>query len=321
MPPNSEDADEARPLLEATVRRFVSPHADIVRHETRRRPVQASTSDVVHHELLVRTNAHEPPRTVGLVTKRAPLAERRVLRLLGEVVPDLVPFSHTFDLSTNDVAWTCMEDLGSVTRPNSLAPIDLAVFDSEARGLARIHAAFLDRTNDLDWLPTIDRAYFERCIHEWFWRPAWERALSNDDFRAEFASAIPVVEHAAATIVDEMAALNAEEGARTLTHTDLHPSNELLRDGEVHFIDWGAAHVGTLYLDIPHLFHTPELAARYRGALERRDVLVSPSDFEERYRVAARYTALRYMWWTLDEWLSDRSASVWVRHYLDRLTS
>lgn len=315
------DAGDTRTLLQATLRRFVAPSAEIVRHEFHALRAHASTADVVRHDLHVRTAGHGARRVVRLVTKRAPLHERRVLKLLGETVPDLVPFNFTFDLATNELAWVCMQDLGSVARPNSLAPIDLNVIDSEARGLARIHAAFLGRTSDLAWLPTVDRAYFERCIHEWFWRPAWDRALAHADFRAEFADAIPTVERAAASIVADMTALNAEDGARTLVHTDLHPSNELIHEGEVRFIDWGAAHVGTLYLDLPHLIHTPTLARRYRAALERVGVLVPLSDFEERYRVAARYIALRYMWWALDEWAADRSMSVWVRHYLDRLRS
>lgn len=321
MPFTEEDARDTRALLQETLRRFVSPSAEIVRHEFRPLRAHASTANVVRHDLRVRTAAHAAPLAVSLVTKRAPLHERRVLALLGETVPDLVPFSFTFDLTTNESAWVCMRDLGNVARPNSLAPIDLAVFDSEARGLTRIHAAFLTRANDLAWLPTVDRAYFERCIHEWFWRPAWERALAHDDFRAEFADAIPAVERTAASIVDDMTALNAEDGARTLVHTDLHPSNELIHEGEVRFIDWGAAHVGTLYLDVPHLFHTSTLARRYRDALERVGVVVPLADFEERYHVAGRYIALRYMWWTLDEWATDRSMSVWVRHYLDRLRS
>ena len=46
---------------------------------------------------------------------------------------------------------------------------------------------------------------------------------------------------------------------------------------------------------------------------------ISAPDFAERYRVAAHYIALSYMFWTLEAWQEDRSMGMWVRHYLDQL--
>jgi hypothetical protein len=45
------------------------------------------------------------------------------------------------------------------------------------------------------------------------------------------------------------------------------------------------------------------------------DGLAPPAD----YRVAARYTALRYLWWTLEAWREDRGAAGWVEHYVAML--
>jgi thiamine kinase-like enzyme len=112
-----------------------------------------------------------------------------------------------------------------------------------------------------------------------------------------------------------MAALYAEGDALTLVHTDINPSNVLMLDGVPYFIDWEAAHYGPFYLDVPHHFFTPALAEYYREALAEQGIEVPRARFAERFRIAARYTALRYMWWTFDAWRGDHSADVWVRHY------
>jgi thiamine kinase-like enzyme len=111
------------------------------------------------------------------------------------------------------------------------------------------------------------------------------------------------------------AALAAEGDALTLVHTDLNPSNVLQHAGGVYLVDWQAAHYGPAYLDVPHHFHTPALAEHYRAALAAQGRALAPRAFYARWRVAARYTALRYMWWTLAAWREDAAAAVWVRHY------
>ena len=115
-----------------------------------------------------------------------------------------------------------------------------------------------------------------------------------------------------------MAGLAAAAPA-TLVHTDLNPSNVLVRRERPYVIDWQAAHAGPLHLDLPHHLHTVALAAGYRRALAARGVEIDASAFAVQYRTAARYTALRYLWWTLDAWREDRAAGVWVEHYVAML--
>ena len=251
------------------------------------------------------------------MTKRAHLAERRVLALLAAQGHACVPFSHAVESTLDGPALVCLEDLGRRHRPTSLDPIEPALVRREAAGLAAIHAANAARPPDLAWLPRTDRPYFERQIHQVNWRPAWERAVADAAFVRAFGPSIRPVEAAAARIVDEMAALAAEAGAATLAHTDLNPGNVLIRRGRPYFIDWDAAHHGCPYLDLPHHLHTPDLAEHYRRALTALGQQISAADFAERYRVASRYTALRYMWWALDAWRADsHRAAEWVRHYL-----
>ena len=128
-------------------------------------------------------------------------------------------------------------------------------------------------------------------------------------------SYIDRVEGAAEAIVDEMTGLSEEEDALTLVHTDINPSNVLLLEGVPYIIDWEPAHYGPFYLDVPHHFFTPELAERYRVALAERGMTVAQSEFMRRFHIAARYTALRYMWWTLEAWREDPSEKAWVLHY------
>ena len=39
---------------------------------------------------------------------------------------------------------------------------------------------------------------------------------------------------------------------------------------------------------------------------------ISPSEFAERYRVAARHIGLRYMWWTPEYWIEDPKQIPWL---------
>lgn len=189
----------------------------------------------------------------------------------------------------------------------------------EVAGLASIHVANWNRASDLPWLPKADRAYFARMIEEVYWRPHWARIVQDPKFYALFAPDLPLIEAAAATIVDDMVAIYDEADNLTLVHTDINPSNVLLLDGHPYFIDWHAAHYGPCYLDIPHHFFTPALAEYYRQALAKQGIDIPQTNFAERFRIAARYTALRYMWWTFEAWSADPANEIWVRHYFSMI--
>ena len=94
----------------------------------------------------------------------------------------------------------------------------------------------------------------------------------------------------------------------------------LVQNGKPYFIDWQAAAWGTLYLDLPHHHCTLAQAEWYRLALAARGYAIRPDVFAARYRVAARYIGLRYIWWTLDYWLSDPTQTAWVQHYVGLVT-
>ena len=303
---------EVRALLEETVAQHVDPVARI--EAVRELPVSAGMSgaEVKRYELRLRGARGQETR-VRLVTKEASLGERLTLAHLGEQRLSGVPFNHTLDLQTDTVALVCMQDIGSTTRPTSLEAVSEEVVRREAAALAGIHAA--NRGLDGGWLPRADRAYYAGMIRDVAWQPHWVEAISDVRFRAEFGDYIDSVEGAAKTIVDEMAALSVVEGVFTLVHTDINPSNVLLLDGVPYIIDWQPAHYGPFYLDVPHHFFTPELAEQYRVALAEQGVTVTKAEFMSRFRIAARYTALRYMWWTLEAWREDPREKAWVLHY------
>ncbi len=307
-------------LLQATVERHVSSAARVISVEAV--PIGAGMSEAAVRRYRVDVSVAGRSRSITLVTKLAPLVERRVLTLLQAQGHRCVPYSHTLDLTGAAPALICLEDLGDERRPTSLDPIPDAFFAREADAVAGIHAANFDREDDLPWLPRVDRAYFVNALEQQFWRPAWERALADDGFVDMFRPWIAIVEAAAARSADEMTALAGEAEWRTLVHTDLNPSNVLVRDGRPGIIDWHAAHVGPLYLDIPHHFCTLDQAEHYRRALAGHGRQIPAADFAARYRVAARYTALRYMWWTLDAWRqAPATYTDWVLHYFGMLGS
>ena len=152
------------------------------------------------------------------------------------------------------------------------------------------------------------------------WRPAWETAVADARFATTFRDAIPRVEAAAATIVEDMDALLHESASQTLIHADLNPSNVLVYDGHPYFIDWQTAMRGSFYIDLPHHHCTLTQAEHYRQALAAHGHVISRQDFAERYRVAARYIGFRYMWWTLEYWLADQTQTPWVQHYINLVT-
>jgi len=213
-----------------------------------------------------------------------------------------------------------MQDVGDTTRPTSLEPITKLELEREAMGLASIHAANFAQAAMLGWLPKVDRGYLEDMLFQRTWRPAWEQALSSPAFVETFSGAIPRVEAAAATIVEDMTSLVDNAQAQTLIHADINPSNVLVQADTPYFIDWQVAMWGPLYLDLPHHHCTLAQAELYRRALAAHGYTIAPEVFAAHYRVAARYIGLRYMWWTLDYWLSDPSQTAWVQHYIGLVT-
>jgi aminoglycoside phosphotransferase (APT) family kinase protein len=303
-------------LLEQTLARFVDAGARLT--EVTALDIQPGMSGALVRRYTIRYTSGGLNAATSLVTKVATRQEWNVLRYLNAQRQPNVPFVHTLDESDADHVLLCMQDVGGTTRPTSLEPITDS--ELEAAGLASIHAANFTQATMLDWLPKVDRRYLEEMLFQRTWRPAWEQALASPKFAETFRSAIPRIEAAATTIVEDMTSLLEDTQAHTLIHADINPSNVLVQQGTPYFIDWQSAMWGPLYLDLPHHHCTLAQAELYRRALGARGHAIPPDLFAAQYRVAARYIGLRYMWWTLEYWLSDPSQTAWVQHYIGLVT-
>jgi aminoglycoside phosphotransferase (APT) family kinase protein len=307
------------PLLEATLRYMVHADATLLDASSQTITRGVSGAEVRRHSVGVRV-PDGPDTVISLITKMSDRIERSTLAHLNAQGQPAVPLSHARAVDLDGPDWICLQDLGDDGRPDVLSPLPEETLVSEVAGLASIHAVNAAGVEELTWLPRADREYARSMIDDVFWRPHWESVVTQNDFHEEFGTWLPRVEAAAAKVVDEVAALDADPGDRTLVHTDINPGNVLVHDRKAFFIDWNDAHRGSFYLDLPHHLCTLELAERYREVVERFGVAINPSDFEERYRIAARYTALRYMWWTFEAWRDDRDvAGEWILHYFGML--
>ena len=306
-------------LLAQTLARFVEPAAQI-QHIGYVDLESGMSGAAVRRYTIAYATAAGAPATTSLVTKVVERREWLTLRHLNAQQQLNVPFAHALDDGHGEHVLICMQDAGDITRPTSLEPITEAELAREASGLASIHIANADHTAALDWLPIVDRGYIEAMIFQRTWWPAWQSAIATPAFVDTFGPDIPHVEAAAATIVDDLADMLADSSAHTLIHTDLNPSNVLVHNGTPYFIDWQSAMRGPFYLDLPHHHCTLAQAEHYRHARAAHGRPIAAPEFARRYRVAARYIGLRYMWWTLEYWLSDPTQAAWVRHYIGLVT-
>lgn len=309
--------ESLRELLAHTLQRHVAAGARI--EDIRSEPLRGgmSGSAVVRHT--VRYTSTSGAASTSLITKHAEPHEWRVLQHLQSQRQPNVPFAHAIEGADGERVTICMQDVGDQNRPTSLEPISETELAREAAGLAAIHSANFGQGGP-DWLPPMTQDYVHDMLFVRAWRPAWEAAIADVRFAAAFREPIPHVEAAAVAIVDDMRALLAEPSAQTLIHADLNPSNVLVYNGQPYFIDWQTAMRGPFYIDLPHHHCTLAQAEHYRQALAARGVAIPRHEFAERYRVAARYIGLRYMWWTLEYWREDPTQTPWVQHYLGLVT-
>ena len=305
-------------LLLTTLQRFVADDAQIVSSTSI--PLQGGMSGSAVARHTIQYTAARGASTISLITKDADRHEWRVLQHLQSQQQPNIPFAHTIDTGDDERLQICLQDVGDQNRPTSLDPITDTELAREAAGLAAIHAANFQPQAALDWLPAMSSSSIHDMLFVRAWRPAWERAVADPHFATAFRATIPRIEAAAATIVADMQALLNEPAAQTLIHADLNPSNVLVDHGQPYFVDWQTAMRGPFYIDLPHHHCTLTQAEHYRQALAAHGHRVSRQDFAERYRVAARYIGLRYMWWTLDYWREDPTQTPWVQHYLDLVT-
>ena len=308
---------EVTALVSTTITRFISPVTAITGVDVL--PIDEGVSALPIHRVGVSyTSADGSSAHAQLVLKQCSEIERRVLDRLQRP-PRHVPYALSSVADEKGGGLVCMQDLGERQRPDSLSPIDPELQYREAEALADVHVINLCAT-DLDWLPTADRTYYQWAIEQQFFRWAWNKATTNRPFVDRFAPYLDAVEDAATHVIDEMVTLSADPRWTTLVHTDINPSNVLIFGDEPFIIDWDTARRGPLFLDLPHHLSTREQAEDYRMAAEQRGLTIDPDEFSTHYRVAARYTGLRYIWWTLEAWRDDATMDIWVEHYLRMIT-
>jgi hypothetical protein len=180
-------------LLEHTIRRYVQPGACIVDIDTQ--PMQETERGYsgarLHRHVVTYRAPRDDTQTITLITKEAPLLERRVLALLTSQ-SQCVPFSHTLDLAADRPALVCQQDLGT---DRSQWPAFTDVDRQVAHCLARIHYMNLGRAPDLPWLPRADRTYFEGYILADY-REQLARAMERPAFVAEYGDIVRQMEEA-----------------------------------------------------------------------------------------------------------------------------
>jgi aminoglycoside phosphotransferase (APT) family kinase protein len=305
-------------MLRTALDRFVAPFTRVTAIDTL--PIDEGVSGARINRVGVSyTSTNGSPGYTQFVLKKCPNVERRVLARL-QAPPRHVPYSVSATTDNDGRGVVCMQELGMTQRPDSLSPITPELQRREAQALADIHANNLNAP-DLGWLPTADRSDYQWAIEQQFFRWAWDKAIANSTFTARFVSYLEAVQETAAHIVDEMVDLGADPRWTTLVHTDINPSNVLVLCDQPYIIDWDTARQGPLFLDLPHHLSTRDQAEDYRLALGTAGVQIDPDEFSSLYRIAARYTGLRYIWWTLEAWHSDPAMDIWVEHYLRMITT
>jgi hypothetical protein len=245
-----------------------------------------------------------------LVTKNAPLVERRTLAHLGtQGLP--VPFSYIPDLTTDALAPICMQHVGEIIPERERGK-------QAASALAAIHYANLGRADELHWLPQADPSFIDQWLIQACWRTAWQSLLAGGefidgygqrwglpepggDFPADFAGYTQPLEAAAKTFLDTIHHLWEEGDSLTLIHADFHHDHVLTDGKRPYIIDWGSARYGPLYLDLPNYF-TQDEALLYRGALEALGLTIPQDKFLAYYDAVRPYPGFKYFGIGLSNW-------------------
>ena len=301
--------DGVRELIQATIAAHVAPGARVLDVQEREGGEQGFSATTLRYFDVAYTRAGVTERGT-VVTKDAPLVERRALAWLGERgLP--VPFSHTRDLATDVPSLVCMQYVGDKSPPGERVR-------QAARALAAIHHAALRRGDELSWLPRADPAFFARWVVDACWREPWRRVLAGEeyvdayghhwgphkpggDFAAQFAAYTQPLEDAAARFLRDMTALWEAGGSLTLIHADFHGEHVHTQGDRDYVIDFDFAHYGPLYVDLPNYFSREE-ALLYRDALAELGHDIPPGEFLARYDAASPYPGFKYFGIGLWNW-------------------
>jgi hypothetical protein len=312
---NITEMDHLRFLVEETLAAYHSPQASVRQIELAPMAEDErgwSGAEIRRYKVSLQ---HGDP--VMLLAKTMLLKERRALCLLSQEGHAHVPYTYTDDLTTEGMAWSCLQDLGrakvgiptgaDVTPPS-------AQFDRQvARALADIHVRYLGQQDQLAWLPRADAGYVTDFLIRDVWRGNWEQALTTDAvFAREFARYTPRLEQAADQLARTVEALWQEGASLTLTHGEVHGEHIMVYQGRPYLIDWGWTYYGPFYLDLPAYF-TPQTVAYYRHALAEQGVEIAEADFMERYHAIGRYVGFKYLCSGIWQWPPGPTAATGQR--------
>ncbi len=281
-------------LLEDTLRAHVTASARLTAFSVEPTPErERDYGRALVQRYMVKYESEPGSGAVTLLVKEAPLVERRVMTLLTQQGQQGVPYSHALDLTSDALVSICQQDV--VPDKVEVLPHSRA---RAVENLARIHLASAGTSTANTWLPRADRSYFEGGYVLDDSRRAWDEAMQVTDFASQWGPERRRLEQAATRFLADMDRLWEEGDSLTLIHADLHDAHLLVHEGEPYFIDWGQARYGSFYLDLPNIFSLEE-AGLYRDALARLGRPVPKALFEERYRMASRYVAFKYMGYTI----------------------
>lgn len=309
-----------RTLFEETLQKYADPTALLDAVEVLPGGKQGYSGSVLVYYAVSYKNSRNEFNTVRLVTKQAPLTERRVLQRLSEQHLPGLAFSHTLDLVT-DTPLSRPSGAGQPPPPPAVLDLEADVstvicqkyLESEAlnpspefkgqaaTSLAVIHSANLGKQAELAWLPVTDAAFYNSYIlGKAFW-PNWQLSLEIPEFEQRFGHLTRPLEDAEKHFLDFAGTLWREGDTLTLVHADLHGEHVMADQGQPYFIDWGQAHYGSFYLDLPNYFTVNE-ALEYRRSLAERGYDISKKEFLERYQEAGRYVGFKYLSYCLWAW-------------------
>ena len=269
------------------------------------------------------------PVQTTVVVKDAPLVERRALAWLGNR-GGAAPLSLTLDLATDAPVPVCMQYVGETQPPAERVP-------QVAQALAAIHAAGMGHAQELSWLPRADAGFAAEWIVHACWRDPWQHVLAGEeyvdafgnhwgppkaggDFAAELGAFTQPLEDAAARFIEAVARLWDEGDSLTLIHADFHGDHARLFEDREYIIDWGFAHYGPFYIDLPNYF-TRDDAFLYRDALAELGHEIPADVFLTKLAAVRPYPGFKYFGIGLWNWCygDPPHRRDYVTHFIDMI--
>jgi hypothetical protein len=311
---------DLKKLFEQTIQKYVDSNARLTQIKLLPGGNQGFSGGTLQYYEVSYEDKNGQTAILRLVTKEAPLLERKVLNLFNSQNQQSIAYSHTLDLVTDkplrrptgagqpvSISVTldlevdtsmliCQQHLKGEVSSNS-PPI----MRKAARELAALHYANLGQRENLNWLPLADRNYYERQIIEDGWRAYWQDYLKIGEFTRRFGHLTPALEATANRFIEFTDVLWQEGTSLTLVHADMQDAHVLVDQDQPYFIDWGQARYGSFYIDLPNYF-TPETVLAYRENLVQLGYEIPKGEFLERYQEAGRYAGFKYLSFCLWTW-------------------